>query len=92
MTFDTPLALAVVIHAGLGLVMGLGFFLALRLNVRLYRQGGLSAWAIAFHGGRLLLAALGFTLFAAQGAPALLAALAGFGIARLASLGRGDVS
>lgn len=75
----------------LGGVLGAGYFSALRLNVEHYLSGRSLRPAVALHLGRLLLAAVGFTLIAQAGAPALLGALLGFLVARSLVLRYGKV-
>jgi F1F0 ATPase subunit 2 len=69
----------------LGGVLGAVHFATLRLNVRAY-LGGAAAWGIGLHLGRVALAGAAFALIARAGALPLLAALAGFVLARLYAL------
>jgi len=72
----------------LGLLLGMGYFAALRQNVERYLAGRALGPALALHLGRLLLAGLAFVLIAQAGAAALLGALAGFVLARFLALRR----
>lgn len=78
------------ILAGLaaGAAVGAVFFHALAAEVRLLLGGGALA-GVALHLGRFALAAAVFVVAAFQGAPVLLAALAGFEGARRVMLRRG---
>ena len=69
-------------YSVLGALVGAGYFLALRWNVELYVHGGLSWKALVTHLARLLMIAVAFMLCARQGAPALIASLIGFQLAR----------
>ena len=66
----------------LGVLLGAGYFTALRQNVERYLAGAPLGPSLALHLGRLLLVGLAFALIARAGAPALLGALAGFLLAR----------
>jgi F1F0 ATPase subunit 2 len=66
----------------LGAVLGALHFATLRYNVGAY-LGGAGARAIALHLGRIVLVGTAFALIARAGAVPLLAALAGFMLARL---------
>lgn len=70
----------------LGLVLGAGYFAALRQNVEGYLARRALGSAVALHLGRLLLAGLVFVLIAQVGAAALLGALTGFVLARSVAL------
>ena len=76
----------VVLGVLLGLLLGMGYFAALRQNVEGYLAGRALGPALALHLGRLLLAGLAFVLIAQVGAAALLGALAGFVLARSVAL------
>jgi len=78
----------VVLGVGLGLLLGMGYFAALRQNVERYLAGRALGPALALHLGRLLLAGLAFVLIAQAGAAALLGALGGFVLARFLALRR----
>jgi F1F0 ATPase subunit 2 len=70
----------------LGLLLGMGYFAALRQNVERYLAGRALGPALALHLGRLLLVGLAFVLIAQVGAAALLGALGGFVLARFVAL------
>ena len=70
----------------LGLLLGAGYFAALRWNVERYLSGRAPGPAVAFHLGRLLVAGVGFVLIAQAGAAPLLGALLGFLLARAFAL------
>jgi F1F0 ATPase subunit 2 len=70
----------------LGLLLGMGYFAALRQNVERYLAGRALGSAVALHLGRVLLAGLAFVLIAQTGAASLLGALAGFVLARFVAL------
>ena len=65
-----------------GLAVGIGYFLALRLNARLYLETGPVWWPIALMLGRLLGALALLGLLVPWGWPVTLAGLAGFTVAR----------
>lgn len=69
--------------AAIGAAFGLAYFAALRVNARLYLAGTGLGPPFALHVARLAAAALLFWVSARQGAAPLLAALAGFLVARL---------
>lgn len=67
-----------------GLVLGLGFFGLLWLQVRLHLDGGRGVWLVPLlMVGRLLAALVGLALLAGQGAGVLLAGSLGMVLARL---------
>jgi F1F0 ATPase subunit 2 len=70
----------------LGVVLGAGYFAALRSNAERYLFGRSIGAAVALHCGRLLFAGVAFVLIAQAGAAALLAALGGFLLARTIAL------
>ena len=70
----------------LGILLGAGYFAALRSNVERYLLGWSIGPAVALHFGRLLLAGVAFVLIAQAGAAALLGALGGFLLARSIAL------
>jgi F1F0 ATPase subunit 2 len=72
----------------LGVLLGAGYFAALRQNVERYVAGAPLGPTVALHLGRLLLAGLAFALIAEAGAAALLGALAGFVLARALAVRR----
>jgi F1F0 ATPase subunit 2 len=72
----------------LGVLLGAGYFAALRQNVERYVAGRPLGPTVALHLGRLLLAGLAFALIAEAGAAALLGALAGFVFARALAVRR----
>jgi F1F0 ATPase subunit 2 len=74
------------IFAGLGLALGIAFFAALRLNVRLYIGRRRPMPAILLHLARLGGLAAALILAAQHGAAAILGALAGVLLARSVSL------
>jgi N-ATPase, AtpR subunit len=75
-----------VIFAGLGLALGIAFFAALRLNVRLYLARCRPMPAILLHMTRLGGLAAALVLAAQHGAAAILGTLAGLLLARSVSL------
>ena len=76
--------------AALGFGAGIAFFSALRINVGLYATSGVGARAVGLH--LLRLGAVGVVLWVAAtlGAGPLLAAAAGFLVARLTALRRAE--
>jgi hypothetical protein len=70
----------------LGTLMGALSSAALRHSARLYGAGGPPWQAAALHIGQFLAAAAGFVLLARWGAAPLLAAVAGFTLARAGAL------
>ena len=70
----------------LGILLGAGYFAALRSNVACYLFGRSIGAAAALHVGRLLLAGVAFVLIAQAGPAALLGALGGFLLARSTAL------
>ena len=72
--------------AGLGLVLGLGYFRALRANIRMYLEGGRPWQAAGVLALRLGGAAVAFWLASRWGAAAAIAMLGGFLVARFLSL------
>lgn len=85
---------ALLAYAAIGMVVGLAYFAALRINVRLYLGSGARSRSALFpallpallHAGRLLAVGAVFLVIAGQGAGALLAAFAGFICARAIAL------
>lgn len=75
--------LRVIIFLALGAVLGVAYLCALKWNVRLYCDRSRMALACALHALRLLGAAALLVLAARTGAAPLLAALAGFQLARI---------
>lgn len=65
-----------------GLILGLVHFLGLYANTRLYITHGIAGRAMGLHFARIVLTSLGLFTIAHFGAESLLAALAGFLIAR----------
>jgi F1F0 ATPase subunit 2 len=74
-----------------GVVLGTGYFAALRSNVERYLFGRSIEAAVALHCGRLLLVGVAFVLIAQAGAAALLGALGGFVLARTMALRLGNL-
>jgi F1F0 ATPase subunit 2 len=70
----------------LGVVLGAGYFAALRSSVERYLFSRSIGVALALHCGRLLFAGVAFVLIAQAGAAALLSALGGFLLARTMAL------
>jgi F1F0 ATPase subunit 2 len=70
----------------LGVLLGAGYFAALRLNVERYLSGRSLGPAVALHLCRLLLAGVGFVLIAQTGTAPLLGALLGFLLVRAFAL------
>lgn len=80
-------AIAQALASGLlGLVAGVFHLVALRFNVVLYGAGGRLSTALALHAFRLAAVCMMLWLLAQVGAAALLAATAGFTLARLGAL------
>ncbi len=71
-----PLGLLVLCFLG-GIVLGLGYFLALRETARLIVTGGPPLRAVVLTLGRVFVLVAGFCVAVMLGGPALLAALAG---------------
>jgi hypothetical protein len=90
MTAADAAQLAALAVAGLlaGFAVGMVYFCLLRINARLYAEGGLRRGAIALHAARLAAAALFFWSAATFGSVPLVAALAGFVAARTVLLRR----
>jgi F1F0 ATPase subunit 2 len=87
----TPLdLLALVLSSGIGLVLGLAHFDGLRRDTRRYLARGMSPGAVAAHAGRLLATAAVLVLVARSGAIPLVAALAGFLVARFVAVTRAE--
>lgn len=74
--------LAFVSGAALGLAIGLAYFAALRVNVRLYISGSAGWRPVLLHVARIVAVALGFWALATQGPGPLLGGLLGFLAAR----------
>ncbi|MGE5148305.1 MAG: ATP synthase subunit I [Candidatus Eiseniibacteriota bacterium] len=75
----------IVLFGALGLGLGAVYFGGLYWNVRLFISGG-GLWPVALIGLRFALAGVVFWLAARHGAPALLAAFAGFLVMRVVLL------
>ena len=73
----------ILLYCAIGALVGAGYFSALRWNVELYVRGRFAGKAVFAHLVRLLMIAGAFTLCARQGAPALIASLIGFQLARV---------
>lgn len=71
-------ALRIAAYATLGALIGMAYFAALAWNVRLYTGQGAVWNALVLHLARLGVAVAAFALCARQGAPPMLASLAGF--------------
>jgi F1F0 ATPase subunit 2 len=69
-------------YCALGALLGVAYFYALGLNVRLYMSSKPSWGAGLLHLARLLLMVAVFTLCARQGASSLLASVVGFELMR----------
>jgi F1F0 ATPase subunit 2 len=76
----------IVLFGALGVALGAAYFGGLYWNVRLLAAGGGGPWPVALVGLRFALAAVVLWLAARHGASALLAAFAGFLVARLITL------
>ncbi len=73
-------------YAGLGLIVGFGYYLALNMNGRLV-AGGAPRWAVIFIQILQLLAAIGFFAWLASiGMTPILSAFAGFLVGRVIAL------
>jgi hypothetical protein len=72
-----------ILYFAIGIVLGALHFAALRRNVGAYVKGGLRARTVALHAARLVLIGFAFFLLARHGGVLVLAALAGFTVARL---------
>jgi F1F0 ATPase subunit 2 len=83
----TPMTLlAIALFGGIGLALGLAHFYGLRRDTRAYLAHGVRVAAVAAHAARLLATAAAFVFIARSGAISLLAALAGFVVARLVAV------
>jgi len=71
-----------VLFGALGMALGAVYFGGLYWNVRLFTAGDGRLWAVALAALRFALAAVALWLAARHGAPALLAAFAGFLVVR----------
>lgn len=74
--------LRVLPYCALGALLGVVYFSALGLNVRLYAGSGPGWSAMLLHLARLLLIGAVFTLCARQGASSLLSSVVGFELTR----------
>ena len=74
--------LRVLPYCVLGALLGIAYFAALALNVRLYTGSGPGWSAMLLHLARLILIAAVFTLCARRGAPSLLSSVVGFELMR----------
>ena len=74
--------LPVLTYCGLGVLLGVAYFSALGLNVRLYAGSGHGWSATLLHLARLLLIGAVFTFCARQGASSLLSSVLGFEVIR----------
>jgi F1F0 ATPase subunit 2 len=73
----------VMLYCAVGMVLGAIHFVALRRNVGAYVADGFKAWTVVLHVARLMLVGLVFVWLARRGGVLVLAALAGFTVARL---------
>jgi F1F0 ATPase subunit 2 len=74
-----PSVQAIAAYAAFGLIVGLGYFVSLRLNVDLYIDRGRPGWLpILMHGLRIAAAVAFFAWLASCGALPLLSSFAGF--------------
>ena len=74
--------LRVLPYCALGALLGVAYFSALALNVRLYMGSGPGWSATLLHLARMLVIAAVFTLCARRGAPSLLSSMVGFELMR----------
>jgi len=87
----TPMTLLVIaLFGGIGFALGVAHFHGLRRDTRRYLARGMSPGAVAAHAGRLLATAAVLVLVARSGAIPLVAALAGFLVARFVAVTRAE--